>query len=315
MDNFHFRNLNTWRLGFASFQVKGTIYISVPFTWLFHDVVAFIRKKGTNKKVVIGGPGAILLKREYEKEGFAVTSTIDWFEPVTIFNPFATFTTRGCVNSCSFCAVPKIEGEFREITNYTPRPVICDNNFLASSRKHFDRVVDSLKPFPFVDFSQGVEARLFTPRIADRLSELKNVNLRFAFDSVNKEKEVTQAVKLAIKKGFKNVATLMLFGFTDTPSDALYRAELLRKLGSNVYPMRYMPLLIKKRVRHVSKEKGWTEYELQRFKKYWTAARNGILDDVPFSEFEIGQTLKTKHRKGFGVMDHIAHRETSGIYK
>ena len=148
-----------WRKGIASWvDEKGTLYLSVPFTWQVEEAEKIA--KSWKGKSLIGGSG---LMKPTECEGY---------EPILFHNGCATFTTRGCPNGCSFCAVPKLEGDLTEIQNFRPAPVICDNNLLAASRKHIRHVVDKLKVFPLVDFNQGLEAGRFTPEIADMLGEL-----------------------------------------------------------------------------------------------------------------------------------------------
>jgi hypothetical protein len=304
-------SINPWRKTIASWEVNGTVYLSVPFTWLIDEAIAFIGKQ--KKPVVVGGPGAILAQDRLA--GIApVEKTIDWCEPVTFHNPLATFTTRGCVNNCAFCAVPKIEGEFREIANFIPRPIICDNNFLASSKRHFNRVVDALKPLPYVEFNQGLEARLFTQERAARIAELKVHDVRFAFDSTDKEGHLQEAIKTAHRNGLKRISVLMLYGFTDTPADALYRAERLRKMGANeIYPMRYQPLGASHKNEFINTKAGWTEYELQRFRSYWLKSKNGIMDKVPFADFELDK-IRNK-RPGFGIVTTPRqHRDAEGLY-
>lgn len=286
--------INYWAKSIKSWQVNGILHISMPFTWLFDDALKLIKKEGL--PTIIGGPGALLIKNKFDGIAEVRESTI--YEPIVMHNPFATFTTRGCVNQCPFCAVPKIEGEFREIKNFTPRPIVCDNNFLVSSKKHFNKVIDSLKCFPFVDFNQGLDATKFTPEIASRLAELPHLRLRFAFDSVNKENAVVDAIKVAQRHGLKDIRILMLFGFNETPSEALYKAELLRKNKVSIFPMRYQPLNTTEKNSFISPK--WTEHELHRFYVYWTKARNGIMDKVPFSEFELPK-FRNK-RNGLGIV-------------
>lgn len=304
--------INMWRKSFAAWQVNGIVYISIPFTWLYDEAIKFIKTQ--KKKVIVGGPGAILIRDKFD--GIAeVQNTIDFCEPVLFHNPLATFTTRGCVNSCSFCAVPKIEGQFREISNFTPRPIVCDNNFLACSRKHFDNVIDKLKLMPYVEFNQGLEARLFRTYRASRIAELKVRDVRFAFDSAGKEGELANAIKLARQNGIKKVSILMLYGFTDTPADALYRAKYLQSIGADeIYPMRYQPLTSTRKNSFVNTKTGWTEYELQRFRNYWMKSRNGVMKNVPYEDFELPRELRERKLMGF-FDNHKTIREKTGIYE
>lgn len=286
--------MKQWKKGIASWQACDVLYLSIPFTWLVNEAISIIKK--SKNKVIVGGPGAILLRDRFD--GLAeVQEDASPFEPIIYHNPFATFTTRGCPNKCPFCAVPKIEGKFREILDFTPRPIICDNNFLASSKKHFDRVIDKIKIFPYVDFNQGLEARLFTSRIADRFSELKRVKIRFAFDKLSDEKYVVDAINLAKKKGLKDIACYLLFGFKDSPEDAFYRAELLHSMKVQIYPMRFQSLNAERRNCYVPKDKKWTEYGIIKFRAYWANDRYAY--HFPFDEF--------KNRKerpvGFGFIN------------
>jgi hypothetical protein len=234
----------------------------------------------SKKKFVVGGPGAVLSREKFD--GIAkVKDSGSPFEPIIHHNPLATFTTRGCPNKCSFCAVPVLEGDFLEIENFTPRPIICDNNFLFSSPSHFSRVIESLKIFPFVDFNQGLDASLFTPTRAKMISQLKNVKIRFAFDHTREERVVVSAIERAENVGFKNLGCYVLIGFNDNPDDALYRLELLRSLGVSPNPMRYQPLNTEKKNSHVGE--NWTGPQLRRFMKYWS--RLTWYGHIPFEDF------------------------------
>lgn len=304
--------ISQWNKTFAAWQVRGVVYVSIPFTWLVPEVLQFISRQ--KKPVVVGGPGAILMRHKFD--GVAeLQETIDWCEPVTFHNPLATFTTRGCINKCKFCAVPKIEGDFREIKEFIPRPIVCDNNFLASSKIHFDRAVDKLKSLPYVEFNQGLEAKLFTNERASRIAELKLNDVRFAFDATDREDSIRKAIKRAKHNGIKKISVLMLYGFTDTPADALYRAECLRNIGVNeIYPMRYQPLNSEHKGGFVNASTGWTEYELQRFRSYWMKSRNGVMNKIPYSEYELPKILKLGKMRGL-LYDPRTEREELGTYK
>lgn len=252
--------------------------MSVPFTWLVEDAIGII--SDSQKKAVVGGPGAWLMKDRF-KGITEVQKNGDFFEPVIHHNPLATFTTRGCPNHCSFCAVPQIEGDFWEIPDFTPRPVVCDNNFLFSGTKHFNRVIDRLKCLPYVDFNQGLDASLFTPARATRLAELKHVKIRFAFDHVNDEQVVVDAIVRAKYEGFKDIGCYVLIGFNDTPDDAIYRLQIIKSHGIWPNPMRYQPLNTMKKNSYIGE--NWTGEQLRRFMKYWSRLR--WLEHIPFEDF------------------------------
>jgi hypothetical protein len=259
--------MKQWRKGIATWEIGSTLYISVPFTWLMEDAqkIAALHKG----HVFIGGPG--IMK----------PSECDMVEPILFHNPLATFTTRGCPNRCAFCAVPKLEGEFRELPNFRPSPVVCDNNFLAASRGHIRNVVDSLKRFKFVDFNQGLDAKRFTPDIADMLGELK-VKVRFAFSAEEDGKYVKDAIDICRKRTTNDIQVYCLLNYNDTPSEAQRRLELIRSWGVLPNPMRYQPLDAREKNSYVAP--GWTEYELKRMVRYYSRL-NYWGNGIPYDEF------------------------------
>ncbi len=259
--------MNQWRKGIAQWRVDSKLYLSVPFTWLVAEAEKIAREwKG---EVVMGGPG---LMRPTECEGF---------EPILFHNPCATFTSRGCPNRCGFCAVPKLEGDFREIPNFRPAPVICDNNFTAATRKHQERVVEAVKHYPLIDFNQGLEARKFSPELADLLGNLK-CKVRFAFDSWGNETAVHDAIELCRKRTTKDVGVYCLIGFNDDPESAMARLELVRSWGIRPNPMRFQPLDATEKNAYVAP--NWTEQELQNMMRYYSRLR--YLENIPYEDYK-----------------------------
>ena len=248
--------MNNWRKGIAHWQVGKTLYISVPFTWLVADAERMAREhKGPS---LIGGPG---LMKPTECPGF---------EPILFHNPCGTFTQRGCPNRCPFCAVWRLEPEFIELPNYRPAPVICDNNFSACTRKHQEIVVQKQKQFPLTDFNQGLEARKFTPELADLLGTIK-CKVRFAFDSWADDADVYDAVKLCRERTTKDIGIYCLIGFNDDPDSARLRLELVRSWGIRPNPMRYQPLEATQKNQFV--HPNWTAGELAKMAHYYSRLR------------------------------------------
>lgn len=267
-----------WKKDIASWEIGRSLYLSIPFTWMLPSA----RKRAMEHRgpVFAGGPAVALLPDFLG--GVAETDCESPVPPLVFHNPLATFTSRGCPNRCPFCAVPRIEGGFRELDDWPVRPVVCDNNLLASSRKHFTSVIDKLKALPFVDFNQGLDARLFTPYHAFRMAELKSVKIRFSMDNISSEAAVRDAVNLARSNGLKDFGVYVLIGFRDTPDDARYRLESVRSMGIRPNPMRYQPLDAMEKNEYVSPD--WTSKELLRMSRYYSRLR--WLEHIPYEDFD-----------------------------
>ena len=274
---------NNWHGGLVEWKNNDTAFISVVFSWKLQEAYQkAIWYKSMGYNVVVGGTAVA-----YNPTYFAgVADVLDTFDNVlTRHNPNATFTTRGCIRKCPFCIVPIIEGEFREIEYFIPKPIVCDNNFLASSKKHFDNVIDKLKPLRGIDFNQGLDARLLNKYMATRLAELDIKFIRLAFDHISTEKRLLSAHKLLLDAGIppKKIRVYCLIGFNDTPDDALYRLELVRKLGSLPNPMRYQPLNASRRNSYI--DINWTERELKNIMRYYS--RLIYLGHIKFEEYRV----------------------------
>jgi len=270
-----------WKKDIVSWKEGKNIYISIPFTWLLPKAKELALKNKNKKRTIVGGPAVKLIPEYLTKVATIGAETT--ISPLLIHNPFATFTTKGCPNKCKFCAVPKIEGEFKELKEFEIKPLVCDNNFLESSKKHFDFVIDRLKKLEFVDFNQGLDARKFKKYHADRFTELKNLKLRFSLDHISLESKVYDAIYLAKSAGLKDINIYVLIGYKDTPEEAYYKLEKIREWGCLPNPMRYQPLDALEKNSYV--EKGWSEQELKRMTRYYS--RLNYWSKIPYKDFQI----------------------------
>lgn len=200
--------------------------------------------------------------------------------------PLATRSTVGCPNNCAFCGVDKIEPRSVELPQWPDRPVYCDNNILASSRKHFDRVIERLKKHNFADFNQGLDTRLLTKYHADRFSELNNPTLRLAWDTPSQESAFMYAFQLLRNAGIakKYIRCYVMIGFRDTPENAYYRLTTVKSLGIKLMPMRYNPLDTLKRNTYVDEAAGWTNDLLKDYMKYFFNDQH--FRGLPFEKFD-----------------------------
>jgi hypothetical protein len=267
----------------VEWEEDGVVHLSVVFSW---DLPKAYQKAvwygSQGYRVVAGGP-AVILEPSYLQ---GVAQVGGHAMALQYHNPDATFTSRGCIRRCSFCPVSEIEGDLRELTDWKPKSIVCDNNLLACSRVHFDRVVDRLKPLSNVDFNQGLDVRLLTSYHADRLAELDLKAVRLAWDHTSMESQFMAAVERLRDAGVwkRKFRVYVLIGFNDTPDDALYRLRTVRGLGLWPNPMRYQPVRAPRKNSYVAA--GWTDQELTRYMRYWSNLRR--LGGIPFEEFDYG---------------------------
>jgi hypothetical protein len=134
--------------------------VSVPFTWNLPELRQFLMQKSAWwEHATVGGPAIALMTNYLDGIQNVESTTEEDYSVLQFVNPMATRTTTGCVRSCKFCGVGcgKIEpGGFQELFDWPDLPIICDNNLLAASTQHFDRVMDRLEKHTGVDFNQGL---------------------------------------------------------------------------------------------------------------------------------------------------------------
>ena len=124
--------------------------------------------------------------------------------------------------------------------------------FISTYREfapYFQRKYDKQKGKQrFVDFNQGVDARLFNDKIVSLLSEIAIRPLRIAFDNIRDKDVYVKAVTMSVKHGIKDFSNYLLYNFKDKPIDLYNRLKLnvdkCEELGVSIYsfPMKYHPV-------------------------------------------------------------------------
>ena len=225
---------------------------------------------------------------------YDILNDVDYKYPVT--DAYFLYMTRGCGMKCQFCAVQTLEPEYvpyisirnqiKEVDRLFGAKrhlLLIDNNVLRSNK--FDHIVDELinlgfgkgctyssphtgKPLQrYIDFNQGLDAKLLNEHKAARLGELAISPARIAFDHIEDEEQYKRALELCAKNGIKYLSNYILYNgeaFTgkgryyhaDTPQDLFTRMktsmdycdELNAKYGESgrvhifSFPMKYIPL-------------------------------------------------------------------------
>ena len=100
----------------------------------------------------------------------------------------------------------------------------------------------------YIDFNQGVDARLFNDERVSLLSRIPVRPLRIAFDDIKTEKAYTKALSMSVNAGMKDFSNYLLYNFKDTPQDLYHRlrvnVDLCETLNVSIYsfPMKYHPI-------------------------------------------------------------------------
>ncbi len=366
------------------FPTFDTICVNSLFTFYFDETVATINyaKKFLSRggKIFVGGVAATLVPKEFERvtgikphEGlldkpgdlgkdddtiidtlppdYSILDEIDYEYPAA--DAYLTYTTRGCIRKCPFCAVRILEPHYKdhvailnqlhttdELFGARRNLLLMDNNVLASAK--FDEIVDEIKACGFgkgatyqppdeyavtlknlracfndraylrkmirlydalskklpdklkgeffltreqnfllnvhaatkekifalddfvrplftkyfrrnklaryVDFNQGLDARLIDEHKMSRLAELNLRPARIAFDHIEQRDIYERAIRLAAKHGVRDLSNYLLYNFTDAPEDLYTRLkiniDLCEELDVSIYsfPMRYCPI-------------------------------------------------------------------------
>jgi len=156
------------------------VYVSCTFTWdvfeaerLYHSWSRFY------SDVRLGGP--------------AFGNPAGEFEPGMFLKKGVTVTSRGCPKDCPWCFVPKREGGIRELEIKDGWDV-QDNNLLACSMPHIERVFEMLRRQPkAITFHGGLDAEFLTAAHVDLLKTIRINELWLACDHIGAVESLERA--------------------------------------------------------------------------------------------------------------------------
>ena len=277
-----------WRKGLVEWADPGDpgiMNISVVFSW--DAPAAFSRAvwwRQSGYSVRVGGPGVFTLKRMFQ--GIAEVGG-DMPDAVNRHNAAATFASRGCPVGCWFCVVPAMEGrDFTLIDDFTPRPILCDNNLSALPEDFQDHIIRRYQDtgMPLLDANSGFEPKTFDETVLRRWEAINRGPWRFAYDETEEGADVERVCRML--KGYKSPRKRVYVLIGNEPFQAcMDRILQVIAWGCEPHVQPVMKLNALARRPWVREELGWNEQLLRdvaRWSNRWLWRR------IPFEEYRRG---------------------------
>jgi len=179
------------------------------------------------------------------------------------------YASRGCVNKCGYCAVPRLEGSMKSFKSIkgmidsakaempnAKSIVLYDNNF--TEHEYFDDIIDELVESDLPVDIHGLHVESFDDHKAKQFARLKwaaqgiagTPYLRFSFDWMKYAPNVERAYDIYMKHNIRaGFFCYMLFNWTDTPQDFWQRIAKCQEIVSShengrpifLFPQRFEP--------------------------------------------------------------------------
>lgn len=185
------------------------VHISVVFTW--------DREKGTFlvnswskrcKDVRIGGPAF----GDYDGE----------FVPGRFIMEGLTITSRGCPKQCLYCLVPH-DGKRPIELKIKPGHRVQDDNLLACSRGHIEKVFEMLETQKGIIFSGGLDIDYLEPWHVDLLKKISLDEIWVSCDRQEDLKRLDKAKDLLSDFSIEKRRCYVMIGFDDESLEEMNR--------------------------------------------------------------------------------------------
>jgi len=218
---------------------------NVLYSPKLREIIEDIRSLGFTgeARYIWPNPFEQMLGKIKRRKKFGVDYSRQLFETIDLLDTFAKRLER----------YPKVHGELKEVINLIKHSDNIDQALEAHSvflSAITEKYRAKTKLIRYVDFNQGIDARLINERNIKILSTIPIRPFRLAYDSIDDTSIFNRATKLAIKNNVRHFSNYILYNWEDKPEDLWMRlnkaVSLYSKNGTNIdgfsFPMKYAPI-------------------------------------------------------------------------
>ena len=231
-----------WWWGFGEYD---RVYMSKVFDETYSQDV----EEPLNAKEVIKGGTGYGLDNHLPEEVEHIYPDYSLYPELTKNTAYG-FLTRGCPRACPFCIVADKEGRCsRKVADLSEwwggqkNIKLLDPNLLACP-EHMELLEQLIESAAYVDFTQGLDARLLNETNIAAINRVKLKEIHFAWDSMKAADAVIRGLelyaRLARRRPHGRFATVyVLTNYDTTMEENLRRVYTLRDLNYDPYVMIY----------------------------------------------------------------------------
>lgn len=273
-----------------------TAFLSIAFTWRIDEAKRlsdYYRTLGYHVRA--GGPAMFTMWWAMQNhaeldlvtdEKGRISGVGSLPDAVVRHNSLATTASRGCpVKHCAACIVPAMEGsEFTLLPEFTPRPILTDNNLSALPADYQRHIIDRYVAagVHLVDANSGFEPKTFDEEVFVRWSEINRGPWRFGLDDSFETADAERVIAMLRRHGVgaRKIQVYVMIGH-EPFAECMRRIQCVIDMGGEPYVQPVMKLNAREKrpwVRH-----DWTPGMLGSVTR-WVNRRRWKL--VPFAQYD-----------------------------